>query len=575
MSSTIEVQLHLWPWSTGIREETVNLITGADPFPFYGSPVISVSSKASLFLPQRYEKFIPFGPSFDTLGGECRLYEAPHGVIANRLSLSTNVGGEIRIRTKDSREIVNLLPLGAKPRCKEIGNQEGGEETLLARVIVSWSQFFDDLIEITKKTRREYKLPWSDIGEIIFRIAEEIAEPRMALIVDIAQRMHTRLSIIVNAARRILFRERRMLPAGNVAEMDTVCLRWVARQSGETIAEKAAANRQRLLGIARRESFNTLENRVLKDFLFRCAHEGSRYLNTEVGNDRQLQNSTRAQTVRKYRCLSAELHQAPHLERLGAPPPAPRPNYVLQNDYRYKQIWNQYVRLLKQEDEEDRLWDWQARTWADISRFLVNAAIYDLSRSDNGASKAPLLFEELLASAIHLLGEQHLGGRMAPGSEPGPFMVRRKGAGRDQASVLEIVHSSQAGEHPATRFLGRLGGHLFLVLTPLFPGRRSVVVIWAVHTAGADKHPAWEDIGRSAGVALQSHVRILDDSRIEALPRVHGFVIASSMESNSAELHPAVGQGLHLVQVATEQRCWRDALAGITAVLEVIIEKIL
>jgi len=137
---------------------------------------------------------------------------------------------------------------------------------------------------------------------------------------------------------------------------------------------------------------------------------------------------------------------------------------------------------------------------------------------------------------------------------------------------LEIVHPDQAVEHPATQLLGRLGGHLYLVLTPLSGDQRSVVVVWAVHTAGAEVHPPWEDIGRSAGQALQYHTRILDDSRNIDLPILHGFVVASDMESKSAELHPGKNGSLHLVQVATDQRWWKDALAGIATVIEDILE---
>ncbi len=47
------------------------------------------------------------------------------------------------------------------------------------------------------------------------------------------------------------------------------------------------------------------------------------------------------------------------------------------------------------------------------------------------------------------------------------------------------------------------------------------------------------------------------------------------MESKSAELHPGKDGGLHLVQVATDQRCWKDALAGISTVIEDILETVL
>lgn len=576
MSAKIEVQLHLWPWSIGIREETVDLTTGAASFPFYGSPVVSVSTHASLFLPQRHERFTPFGPTFETLGGKYHLYETPHGIMATRGAASIESGGKIRVHTEDLRETVRIFPQGAKPRIVQHG--EGGEdiETELARVVLAWSQIFDDLIKRSKSIKGENKLPWSELEGILLRVSEEVAEPRMALIVDIAEHMHGRLPIVVNAPRKILLRERRMLSAGRVVETDIACLRWLVRQPGETMSQKASANRQRLLGIARSESFDTLENRVLKDFLLRCSYESQRYLNTEVGDDQMLKKSNRSRTVRRYRYLCTDLHQVPHLEDVSAPPSPIRPNYVLQNDHRYKQVWQQYVRLLRREDEEDRLWDWQSRTWADVARLFVNAALFELSRESRDRSNAQLIFEELLTSLIHLLSEQHLGSRTASGSEPGPFLVRRQGMGRDRASILEVVHSDQAEEHSATRVLGRLGGHLYLVLTPLSGSQRTVVVIWSVHTAGAEKHPSWKEISHSAGKALENHTRNLDELRDPDLPVLRGFVVASHMESRSAELEPGVEGGLHLIRVATDQRCWEDAIkGGITPIIEDILEEVL
>ena len=99
MPKKINVQLHFWPWLVGIMEETVNLITGEAIFPFYGSPVISISAQASLFLPQRHEKFTPFGSQFETLGGIYGLYEMPHGVIATRHSVTTEATGKISVHT--------------------------------------------------------------------------------------------------------------------------------------------------------------------------------------------------------------------------------------------------------------------------------------------------------------------------------------------------------------------------------------------------------------------------------------------------------------------------------------------
>lgn len=564
----IDVQLHRWPWSKGIREETDNLTSGEVSFPFWGSPVLSVSKRAELFLPRRHECFLPFGPSFDTLAGEYRLYETPHGVLASGNTPDATHGGEIRVNSEGSRETVRLMPHGAKPRFLRPGTKQQAEETPLARTVIAWSQFFDDLLDDAKRTGRENRLPWAEAIKRILDVAEEPMQPRKSLIVDIAERMQGRLPHIVAALRRVLYRERLLLPAGRVAETDTACLRWVVRQPGETIAQKAAANRQQLLGMARRESFDTLENKILKDFLNRCASECRRYERTEVGDNPGLKASERAARVRQYHYLCADMWRAPVLLDVTSPPPVPRPNYVLQNDVRYREVWRHYVRLLKREDEEDCLWDWQTRTWADVARFLVCAALFQLSLE----CSRKVYVEELISSGIRLASEQRLGSRMLPGSEPGPFLVALQGVGRRRASILEVVHPDQAEKHPATRLLGRVGGHLYLVLTPLDGRRRLVLAVWAVNTAAAEDHPSWMEIGRSAGVALQTHSRILDELGDPNLPRLRGFVVASDMESSAADLHPGSGEDLHLVQVATDQRCWSEALNGILLVIEEIME---
>ena len=68
-------------WPEDDNGETVDLIDGTASFPYYGSPVLSVSSQTSLFLPNRHERFIPLGPVFYTDEGCYRLYEMPHGIL--------------------------------------------------------------------------------------------------------------------------------------------------------------------------------------------------------------------------------------------------------------------------------------------------------------------------------------------------------------------------------------------------------------------------------------------------------------------------------------------------------------
>src|SRR2546427_818302 len=57
--------------------------------------------------------------------------------------------------------------------------------------------------------------------------------------VHIALRMRRRLQDHVATMRRILLRERELVPLHRIQETDSTCLRWYARQPGNTTPEKA------------------------------------------------------------------------------------------------------------------------------------------------------------------------------------------------------------------------------------------------------------------------------------------------------------------------------------------------
>jgi hypothetical protein len=258
------------------------------------------------------------------------------------------------------------------------------------------------------------------------------------------------------------------------------------------------------------------------------------------------------------------------LASISKPPAVPKPNYVLQNDVRYKRIWRFYLKLLRQEDEEDRLWDWQARTWADISRMLVNAALMALRGETSG--RVGYRFEESLASVFEILSEQRLGRRIEQGSEPGPFLVRppRGMTGKDVA--LEVVHPDLAEEHRVTRHFGRMGGHLYLVFSPLDGSRQTVVVVWAVHTAACtpSARPPWQTIADSAAVALNRHSVFLSD-RAQGFPHLYAFVVASDMDALEPDLFTSSEGNVHLVEIPTNQQLWAESVEWIALVIEEVL----
>jgi hypothetical protein len=487
-------------------------------------------------LPVRHERLIPHGPVFKTLSGLYRLYEAPHGVLASK-SRQLSASPNLKVTQGHSMESLLLGTLYAK---EEYSDKDG--QSSLAMIVRAWSTFFDNCLD------KYTMLDWGEMGEYLKTLLDEkFQEPRMALIVKLAEAMKVFLAEVVRRARRILLRERELLPAGRVAELDGACLNWYIRQPGETSVQKAAVNRQRLMGVDRRESYDTLENRVLLDFLRRCDRESQHYLNTEVVNNAAYQRSTRASDVRHYRNICAELSKDLVFIHVAALATKVRPNYVLQNDVLYRKVWQNYQRLLRQEDEEDRSWDWQSRTWADLARMLLNVAL---------CSMEAYFIKPLLKASLKINKEQLLGQRLVAGTEPGPFaLLSAKG---EPKWILEVVHPDQAGQHPVTQKLGRLGGHLYYVLNRINSSEKRVLVVWAIHCASSKYDPNWGNVSDSAFKALEHHYNVLSDHN-PYCPKLYGLVAASYDRPDNCDTKYGK-HNLPVLRLPTDYRRWSTAL---------------
>lgn len=216
-------------------------------------------------------------------------------------------------------------------------------------------------------------------------------EPRYALIVRLAQpdKLGRLLPEICAHPRVILQRDRQMRHVSRVEQLDPACLRWVSRQPGATIAQKAGS-RQQVMSVVRVEQADTHENRVAKDLVRRCIRACLSY----EREHRRFQNHERVRIVRRFRrTLQPLLRQGPLMEvgDLAAPP---RPNYVLQFDSRYSQLWKAYQQLLRQERIRDSAWRWRHRLWTENIRLLVMAAMDDLSSEQRRWRSDLLLSEE-------------------------------------------------------------------------------------------------------------------------------------------------------------------------------------
>lgn len=560
MSQQVDVEIRLWPWST---DRTERVAPDADlSFPYYGSPIFVVADNVQFMLPKRNEQFIPHGAAFAALRGQYRLYEMPHGVLAAReKSYSATGKQDLTVFSGSNMREIKLNADCAMPQLEEDAPSE------LAKMVMAWNQFFDDCIDAQKSETTENQLPWQEICKYLTMLSGEMSEPHMALIVHIAEKMRKRLGPTVRMARKILLRERTLLPVERITETDTSCLRWYIRQPGETMAQKAAAHRQSLMGISRKESFDTLENMVLKDFLMRCKLASQKYITVEVG--RQFQQSSRGKSVRQFQNLCGELIADGNLQDVPSLRSRVKPNYVLQNDARYREVWQNYQRLLRQEDEEDRSWDWQSRTWADIARMLLGAALS--SMEDKEAHGSTPFAKSILQASMYIHKEQHLGSRILAGSEPGPFAIFSEKNIKNAGWVLEIVHSEEACEHDATIELGRTGGHLYLVLERIGKAERRVIIIWAVHTASSMQTFVWDEVSLSAQKSLERYDYELSDYQTN-FPKLSGLVIASSLKNQNIHLRKAHG-GIPIFEVPADPRQWAAEVEDMASLLQQVIEE--
>lgn len=554
-------QVRLWPWAADSRNEEEVRIVSDDAelsFPFYGNPLLEVPQGVEFLLPRRNERFIPQGPSYPAGQASYVLYEMPHGVLSSPLSSHTASGQTLTFMSSRGQ-----LPLRVKVSEAQ-AQQSEEQDSLLAKTVMAWCQAFDDWIDLS--TREGTALnSWQNVRQFLQILSGDASEPRMALIVQLAEELRLRLEPIVRMARKILLRERALLSVDRIAETDSTCLRWYIRQPGRTMEQKAAMHRQRLLGIARQESFDTLENRVLKDFLIRCAGTAQKYLMTEAGT-LLFQKSSRAQAVRQFQNLCSMLLMHENLQGVAVPASRVRPNYVLQNDFRYRIIWHSYQRLLRQEDEQDRSWDWQSRTWADIARLLTGAA---LSSMEEASEPQPSGLEvvPLLQSSPVILREQHIGCRIQAGSEPGPFIVHI----RQEQWAMELVHAEQAAFHDETRDLGRTGAHLYIVLKRIASKKKSVILLWAVHTAASRHEFDWKVLCRSAKRSLDRYEIILGDHRA-FFPALSGIVMASSLSARDVRLYKC-DRGLCLFEIPADPTCWSLGMGRLIPGLKACIEE--
>jgi hypothetical protein len=200
-----------------------------------------------------------------------------------------------------------------------------------------------------KSKRHALPLDWVDIARIL---SPDVESPEVSLVTEVVKLCLSEVEAIIQDLRKVLIRHREKVSLEVVQQVDAQCLRWLSKQPGRDAVEKAGS-RQRILAVVRRENYNTLENRVLKDFIIRIQFPCAEYLKR---NEPRFKESDIVKQVRRLYNLCGEALHNPLIEDVSDLKELPHPNYVLRQEWRYSKVWKAYCRIIRHAGIAERLW---------------------------------------------------------------------------------------------------------------------------------------------------------------------------------------------------------------------------
>jgi hypothetical protein len=217
------------------------------------------------------------------------------------------------------------------------------------------------------------------------------------------------IQLILKNPNRILQRQRDFVKIAAVSEMDSTCLQWYCKRPGLAPAEKARED-QTILAITRKETFQTLENRVMRwvidELLIHCCQ----YLKDHAA----YQHTDKYSAVKKFDAMIRNhFAKSPIKEVEPCDHHISVPNYVLMHHHAYKQIWEVYRQLQKENKLFEDCWKWQNVFWTETGGQIISSLLYHLSK---------LKIIKEIASSIPYYRKDFLCGHWADSPvTPGPF----------------------------------------------------------------------------------------------------------------------------------------------------------
>lgn len=222
---------------------------------------------------------------------------------------------------------------------------------------------------LAKREKGALPLTWEDVEKSLTPNNEN---PRAGLETTLARELPAVLTQVFDRLRKVLRREREPQAVGRVEQLDAACLRWLTRQPGYTVAQKAGP-RQRVLAVVRRENYDILENRVLRDLLLRTERLTERWLEE---NEKAFPNHESVKAVKRLSNLCRKGLELETLQDVSPLHDVPKPNYVLTQDALYRRIWDAYLLVVEHYRLIEGLWDREEELKLTLKQWQADAKKY-------------------------------------------------------------------------------------------------------------------------------------------------------------------------------------------------------
>ncbi len=354
-------------------------------------------------------------------------------------------------------------------------------------------------------------LPWSAVFEFLHHDKHEAPS---SLILTVCEEVSRDLEVLVRKPRMFLQRVRRMVPLGRAQQLDSACLSWLIKKPGRTAIEKAGSAQQ-ILAVVREESFDTLENRVLKDFLRMAGRAGGEYLRDCA----DYHGSARVKTVDKFSRAVARYLQFEVFNGVRSVSSASNPNYVLQHDERYSKIWKAYQDLVRRQATLEHLHEWRARAYRDLVRLLFSTVIWSLSEQ----SVAPKKFDR--GQGLWVRRTPDTGAVFESAGWPSPAEISGPGGCWLTMIAPEKLRRDSYMGIPIREIVAGFGADLVVVVTRPGQLQASIWLVWASFGCLSET----DELGESESLARLSTMTEEVAKQHPNLRSIRGVLVTGSL----------------------------------------------